>query len=72
MTFDDRIRIIALWLRNDVLPHYSPPSGIDKDTMRKQLQLICEDINSFIAADVNEGALEHQLTKIHKQIRILR
>ena len=68
MNYQQRTAIIGRWLQHDVLPRYTPPTGIDKDALKTELNLAVEDMNSFIPP-MNQGLFEAHLTKIDKQLR---
>lgn len=68
MNFEERKRIIGTWLVK-ILKRYTPPSGMDNDTLREEMELIVQDVNNKIPAQFEQVDLEQTLIKIDGHVR---
>lgn len=68
MNYDDRKRIISGWLL-EFLKRYEVPSHLDQNSIKQEMVLMVEDINSEIPNDMNEGGLKHVLERVAAYIR---
>lgn len=68
MNFEERKRIIGTWLVK-VLKRYTPPSGMDNETLREEMELIVQDVNNKIPSQFEQVDLEQTLIKIDGHVR---
>jgi len=68
MNYEDRKRIIGTWLVK-ILKRYTPPSGMDNDTLREEMELIVQDVNNKIPSQFEQVDLEQTLIKIDGHVR---
>lgn len=68
MNFEERKRIIGTWLVK-VLKRYTPPSGMDNETLREEMELIVHDVNNKIPSQFEQVDLEQTLIKIDGHVR---
>ncbi len=68
MDFNERTRMIGTWLVK-VLRRYTPPAGMDDETLREEMNLIVGDINSHIPSQFKQVDLEQTLGKIDGHVR---
>lgn len=68
MDYNQRTSMIGNWLQG-ILKRYTPPSGMDRDTLGQELQLIVEDINNNIPSSYEKVDLEVTLKKIDGHVR---
>lgn len=68
MNYDERKRIISGWLI-EFLKRYEVPTHLDQNSIREEMVLMVEDINSEIPNDMNEGGLRYVLDQIGSYIR---
>ena len=68
MNFEERKRIIGTWLVK-ILKRYTPPSGMDNDTLREEMELIVQDVNNKIPSQFEQVDLEQTLIKIDGHVR---
>jgi len=53
MKYDDRTRIVGSWLQQ-LLRRYTPPTGMDNETLKDEMVLIVEDVNKHIPSQFND------------------
>ena len=68
MIYTDRTRLIGSWLVK-VLKRYTPPTGMDDDTLREEMGFIVEDINSRIPSQFEQVDIEQTLIKLDGHVR---
>ena len=68
LSHSHRLNIIGAWLHG-LLKRFDPPEKMDNDALREELAYIGEDVNSNIAASVNEGELKLVLDAAHRKLR---
>ena len=70
MKYDDRTRIVGSWLQQ-LLRRYTPPTGMDNETLKEEMILIVEDVNKHIPSQFNDDMFKGVLAKIDGQIRAI-
>ena len=70
MKYEDRTRIIGSWLQQ-LLRRYTPPTGMDNETLKEEMILIVEDVNKHIPSQFNDDMFKGVLAKIDGQIRAI-
>ena len=68
MTYEERTRMIGTWLVK-VLRRYTPPTGMDDDTLREEMNYIVQDINQHIPSQFDNVDIEQVLPKIDGHVR---
>lgn len=68
MDYNQRTQMIGSWLQQ-LLKRYTPPSGMDRDTLGEELNLIVSDINSHIPSQFEKVDIQTTLGKIDKHVR---
>ena len=68
MKYEDRTRTIGSWLVK-LLKRYTPPTGMDDETLREEMQLIVSDINSRIPSQFEQIDLDQTLIKVDGHVR---
>jgi len=68
MKYEDRTRTIGSWLVK-LLKRYTPPTGMDDETLREEMQLIVSDINSRIPLKFEQVDLDQTLIKVDGHVR---
>jgi len=66
--YEDRTKVIGAWLTN-VLRRYTPPSGMDDNTLREELNFIVEDVNKNIPTQFDALDISSVLTKTDGHVR---
>jgi len=70
MKYDDRTRIVGSWLQQ-LLRRYTPPTGMDNETLKDEMVLIVEDVNKHIPSQFNDEMFKGVLIRIDGQIRAI-
>lgn len=70
MKYDDRTRIVGSWLQQ-LLRRYTPPTGMDNETLKEEMVLIVEDVNKHIPSQFNDEMFKGVLIRIDGQIRAI-
>jgi len=70
MKYDDRTRIVGSWLQQ-LLRRYTPPTGMDNETLKDEMVLIVEDVNKHIPSQFNDDMFKGVLIRIDGQIRAI-
>ena len=70
MNYEDRTRKIGTWLQ-DILRRYTPPSGLDNETLKKEMVLIVQDVNKNIPSQYEDADFAMVLDKIDGHVRAL-
>lgn len=68
MTLSERTISIGSWLQR-VLKRYSPPASMDRETLGDELNLIVNDINSYIPSNFNPNDINAVLEKTDVHVR---
>ena len=66
--YEDRTKVIGRWLTN-VLRRYTPPSGMDDDTLREELNFNVEDVNKNIPTQFDAIDISSVLIKTDGHVR---
>ncbi len=66
--YDTRVRLIGEWLM-EILKRYTPPQGIDNETLRKEMNLIVLDINSAMPNIKSNEQFKLFADKLDKNLR---
>ena len=67
MTYEERKRIIAIWLKK-LLTRYEVPAHLNENGLREEMILMVEDINSECPM-LNEGGFNFLLEKVAQYVR---
>ena len=70
MKYNDRTRIVGSWLQQ-LLRRYTPPTGMDNETLKDEMVLIVEDVNKHIPSQFNDEMFKGVLIRIDGQIRAI-
>jgi len=70
MKYDDRTRIVGSWLQK-LLRRYTPPTGMDNETLKEEMVLIVEDVNKNIPSQYEDKDIVIVLGKIDGHVRAL-
>lgn len=65
MDFETRSRMVKEWLRKDILPTFTPPSGVDK---AKAAQDIADTVNNSLPRVETEGHFTYYLEEVAKRV----
>jgi len=68
MDYDMRVRAIGAWLQR-LLKRYAPPSQMDDQSLRDEMNFMVTDINSHIPSKINQEQLAGILERIDGQVR---
>lgn len=68
MNLEERQRTIGTWLVK-LLKRYTPPAGMDDETLREEMQLIVNDINNKIPSQFEQVDLDQTLIKVDGHVR---
>lgn len=70
MNYEDRTRKVGSWLQ-EVLRRYTPPTGLDNETLKKEMVLIVQDVNKNIPSQYDDADFDMILDKIDGHVRAL-
>ncbi|RZD49900.1 MAG: hypothetical protein CXT67_09695 [Methanobacteriota archaeon] len=68
LSYDSRVRAIGSWLV-PTLSRYTPPAGMDDQSLRQEMQLMVDDLNSSMPAHYNQAQVDSFLKRVSKYVR---
>jgi hypothetical protein len=65
MIFEQRMALVKAWMKEEIMPRFSPPSGLDASKLAMD---IAEAVNSAVPNVTNEQHFKYLLEQVQKNI----